>query len=314
MNGSTALSHRTSEVWYRWGQYVAVAAAYEAVYEIAYYLSFQQFLLTTGLRLACMLLLPSRFWPALAIGEAVPLVETAAFCANQFGMLWAILVSVPTVVLWWPLLKPLRRRWALHDASGRISMPVIIGATVSAALITATITTLALVAALAHTPEKWSVTSPTPFFFGYLLGAYLGALTLTPVILALQERYRALQQPLRVKLIWRSTLARDMLAWVVPALAVLTCLAIVTDNESIRQITRLALLWPMVGLASRHGWHGTALGGMAASMALALTATGQLDEGALVVQALLASSLTAMLLWKARTPALEQQGVRVKRF
>lgn len=313
MNGRTALNQRTSAVWYTWGQYAAIAAVYEAVYEITYYLSFQQFLLTTGLRLACMLLLPSRFWPALAIGEAVPLVENALFCAEQWGTLWAILVSVPTVALWWPLLKPLRQRWALYDANGRLRMPVIIGATVCASLITATFATVTLVAALTHGPSKWSNISPVEFFFAYLLGAYLGALTLTPVILALRERFKSLQHPFRVAVIWRSLLLRDLLFWVLPALAVLTCLAVMTDNESVRYIARLALLWPVFGLASRHGWHGTAVGGMAASFALAVTSTGQLDRAALAVQVVLALVLSAALLLKARMPSVEP-GIRVQRL
>lgn len=313
MNGRTALNERTSAVWYTWGQYAAVAGVYVAVYEIAYYLSFQQFLLTTGLRLACMLLLPSRFWPALAIGEAVPLVETAVFCAEKWGTLWAILASVPTVALWWPMLKPLRDRWALYDESGRLRMPVIIGATFGAALITATFSTLMLSAALAHAPGKWPSVSPVEFFFAYLLGAYMGALTLTPSILALRERFHGLKRPFQLAVIWRSRLLRDVLSWVVPALAVLACVAVVTDNENVRQIARLALLWPVVGLTSRHGWHGTAVGGMAASFALALTTSGQLDRAALTMQAVLVFVLSVTLLMKARMPSAER-GIRVQRL
>lgn len=311
MNGRTALNQRTSAVWYTWGQYAAIAAVYEAVYEITYYLSFQQFLLTTGLRLACMLLLPSRFWPALAIGEAVPLVETSLFCADQWGTLWAVLVSVPTVALWWPLLKPLRARWALYDGSGRLRMPVIIGATICASVITATFATVTLVAALTHSPGKWNTISPVEFFFAYLLGAYLGALTLTPVILALRERFKSLPRPFRTTVIWRSLLLRDVVSWVLPALAVLACLAVMTDSQSVRHIARLALLWPVFGLSARHGWHGTAVGGMAASFALAVTSTGQLDRSALAVQIVLAIVLSATLLWKARMPSVEP-GIRVQ--
>ena len=111
--------NRSVAHWHAWGQYVAIAAAYEAVYEITLYLSSPQFLLTTGLRLACMLLLPMRFWPALAIGECVPLLEPAVFSAENFGVAWAILASVPTAALWWPVLKPVRQRGFLHDATAR---------------------------------------------------------------------------------------------------------------------------------------------------------------------------------------------------
>src|ERR1700754_237933 len=45
-----------------WGQNLALAAAYSALYEVARYLSFPQWMLTSGLRLAFLLLLPTRFW------------------------------------------------------------------------------------------------------------------------------------------------------------------------------------------------------------------------------------------------------------
>lgn len=290
--------------WDAWGQYVAVAAAYEAVYDIIYHLSFQQFLLTTGLRLACMLLLPPRFWLALAVGESIPLLENALFCLPTFGATWAVLASVPTVALWWPLIAGLRRRYALRDAEGRVCMPLVLSAALGAALITAGITTMTLVAALHHSPGKWPNLSPERFFFSYLLGAYLGALTLTPVLLALRDRFRTLQAAqFNLRILWHSGLLRDTLGWVAPALAALSWFAVVTPHDGLRQLARLALLWPVLAIAWRHGWHGAAVGGMASSVALALTATGPLDPQTLQVQAVLALVLSAALLVTRRMPA-----------
>lgn len=303
MNGGrgTDDAHKVSH-WMRWGQYVAAAAAYEAVYEIAYHLSYESFLLTTGLRLACMLLLPQRFWLALALGEAVPLVENALFCAHTFGIPWAVLASVPTVLLWWPVLAPIRRRGALVDACGRARMPVILGATLAVSVITATITTASLVAALLHAPGQWSE-DPLRYFAAWLLGAYLGALTLTPVLLALHERYRTLAHlPLGVGVVWRSPLWRDTVAWAAPALGLLTVLSLVLPTGGAQQLVRLALLWPVVGLAWRHGWHGAALGGMGASIALAVTAPDAMDLPTMEVQAILALALTTTLWASARSP------------
>jgi glucose-6-phosphate-specific signal transduction histidine kinase len=293
-------------VWNTWGQYVAVAAAYEALYEITYHVSFPQFLLTTGLRLAFLLLLPTRFWPAIAIGESVPLLEHALFCADKFGWAWAVLASIPTVALWAPLLKALRDHWPLHDDDGRLRMPVILIAASSAALITAAITTLTLVAALRHAPGKWPDLSPVSFFFSYALGGYLGALTLTPTLLALYERFRGTRaEAFSMALLWRSPLLRDVMWWVVPALAAFVWVANTTGDDAVRQVARLALLWPVVGLASRHGWHGTAVGGMGASFALALTAQGLVDVMTLQVQLVL-----AVVLWGAPRQGGPQQPAR----
>jgi two-component system sensor histidine kinase UhpB len=287
--------------WNTWGQYVAVAAAYEGLYEITYHVSFPQFLLTTGLRLAFLLLLPTRFWLAIAIGESVPLLEHALFCADKFGWAWAVLASVPTVALWAPLLKTLLDHWPLHDERGRLRMPVILGATFGTAIITAAITTLTLVAALQHAPGKWPDLSPVSFFFSYALGGYLGALTLTPTLLALYERFRSTHmEAFSVALLWRSRLLRDVVCWVLPALAALVWLAQTTGDDAVRQIARLALLSPVISLAWRHGWHGTAVGGMAASFALALTASGLIDVMTLQVQLVLAVVLSAALLLGGR--------------
>lgn len=310
MKGSTVKGHARSAVWNTWGQYVAVAAAYEALYEITYHVSFPQFLLTTGVRLAFLLLLPTRFWPAIAIGESVPLVENAIFCAGKFGWTWAVLASIPTVLLWAPLLKPLRQRWPLYDEGGRMRMPVILIATFGAAIITAAITTVTLIAALRHAPGKWPELSPALFFFAYVLGGFLGALTLTPTLLALHERFRGLrQETLSVALVWRSPLLRDVIWWVLPALAALVWLAHMTHDDTVRQAARLTLLWPVVGLAWRHGWHGTAIGGMGASFALALTAQGLLDPATLQVQIILAVVLSATLLLGGRKQSM-RTGIR----
>lgn len=291
-----------------WGQHVAIAAAYGVIYQVALYVSFPQFLLTTGLRLACLLLLPMRYWPAIAIGEGLPLAENAVLCADRFGIPWAILASFPTVALWMPLLKPIRKRWPLFDPDGRLRMPMILVATLGASMITAAITTVTLQAALMHSPGKWPEISPVDFFFAYVLGAYLGALTLTPVILALHERVRALgDAPLSLSVIWRSALFRDVFWWVFPALTCMAWLAATTHDDTLRQLARLALLWPVLGLAWRHGWHGTAVGGMGASLALAFTAKGLLDPATIQVQVILALALSGTLLVGARKQTLRAE-------
>lgn len=301
MKGSTT-TQRIVRVcqWSQWGQHIAIAAVYAACYELTLHLSFPQWLLTSGLRLACLLLLPVRYWPALILGEGLPLLENAIFCEPEFGIPWAITQAVPMVVLWMALLKPLRRRWSVHDTNGDVRMGLILWATLGTSVITALSTTVRLMLALQHNPGKWPEIVPADYFFAYLLGAYLGALTLTPMILALHERFRVLQgEPVSFAILWRSPLLRDTLWWVLPALAGLAWLALATQHDGVRLVARVALLWPVLGLAWRHGWHGTAVGGMAASVALAVTAQGLLDPATIRIQVLLALSLS-IALWAGR--------------
>jgi two-component system sensor histidine kinase UhpB len=282
--------------WAQWGQHLAIAAAYAGCYELTRHFSFPQWLLTAGLRLACMLLLPVRYWPALALGEGLPLLENAMLCGPKFGIAWAVAQSVPMVVLWMALLKPMRQRWSVHGTDGSVRMTMLLWATLATSIITALSTTLRLALALQHAPGKWPDIVAGEYFFAYLLGAYLGALTLTPLILAFRERFHALRgAPLTFAAIWRSPLLRDTLCWMLPAFVALTGTALATHHDGVRLVARLALLGPVLGLAWRHGWHGTAVGGMAASMALAITAQGPIDPATIRVQAVLAFSLSAAL-------------------
>ncbi|QWT19103.1 MASE1 domain-containing protein [Bacillus sp. NP157] len=306
MNGGSTKHWAThATYWQRWGRHLAVAAAYGATYELARYVSFPQWMLTAGLRLAALLLLPVRYWPALALGEALPLLESAAIHEPDLGLPWAVSASVPMVVLWMALLKPLTRRWSLHDERGQVRMPLILGAALGSAFITSAATLLTAFSAILNTPTgAWPdpSTGPAGYFLAYTLGAFLGALTLTPVVLAMHERFRALGgKPLSWRVIWRSPLLRDLLGWALPAAAALTLIAVTTHDDGVRQAARLFLIAPTLGLAWRHGWHGTAVGGMAASIALALTASGLLvDPATLQAQSILALAVSGALLTRAK--------------
>lgn len=301
VKGSTAQGTVSATHWAVWGQHFAIAAAYAACYELARYVSLPQWTLTAGLRLACLLLLPIRYWPALALGEGLPLVENAVICAKYFGTGWALAQSVPMVVLWMALLKPMRQRWALLDAEGHVSMPLILVAALGTSVITAASTMIRLMLALAHDPGKWPAASSQDFF-AYLLGAYLGALTLTPVVLAIWEKLRAHRgETVSLFAIWRSPLLRDTIWWVLPTLAGVTWMTLITHDDDLRQIARLALLWPVIGLSWRYGWHGAAVGGMAASVALAITTHTPLDTAAIRVQAILALTISGCLWGSAIT-------------
>lgn len=303
MKGSTAAARVTSAVhWEVWGQHVAIAAAYVGFYEICRHLSVTQWMLMSGLRLACMVLLPTRYWPALVLGEELPLLENALLWGHKFGVLWALLAAVPMALLWIPVLKPLRNRWPVYSTAGGFQMAAFLSANLLTAAISAATTTVILVVSLRHMPGESSDIAAGDYFRAYLLGAYLGGLTLTPTVVGLYERFRALGgQPLTVRAVGRSALLRDLLGWVLPSLAVLTWMALATSSETLRQVARLAMLVPVLGMTWRHSWHGTAMAGFAASAATALTSQAFLDSQMVHAQVILAMALSGALLWSART-------------
>jgi glucose-6-phosphate-specific signal transduction histidine kinase len=268
-----------------WTQMAAAAAAYAACYELTRHFSFSHWILPTGLRLACALLVPRRFWPALVIGETLPMLESAALCVPRFGMLWGLLASTPLIAPCMLLVAGIRRFTGIYRPSGEINMPTILVCTAGAAIITAAFTQAALLAALASSPGKWPEIDPTVYFLAYLLGAFLGALTITPTVLALRERY-ARAGDVSLSVVWTSPLVRELLFGAVPVL-ILLVLGTIAAQGTLQQWLRLATVVPVVILTIRHGWHGAAVAGMFASIAQAVTSSTLMDPKMIQAQAVL---------------------------
>jgi glucose-6-phosphate-specific signal transduction histidine kinase len=273
---------------------VAAAAAYAACYELTRHFSFSHWILPTGLRLTCALLVPRRFWPALIIGETLPVLENAALCIPRFGMTWGLLASTPLIAPCMLLVMWIRRYAGIYRENGEINMPMILLATAGAAVITAVFTEAALLAALAAFPGSWPEIDPVAYFLAYLLGAYLGALTLTPTVLVLRERFNR-TETVSWSLLWRSPLARELLFGAVPVLAALTAGALSADGY-LQHGLRLAMTLPVVIVTARHGWRGAAVAGMLASVALASTSSALMDPRMIQAQVVIALVVSSSLL------------------
>jgi Signal transduction histidine kinase, glucose-6-phosphate specific len=284
--------------WIVWGQYLAVAAAYAAFYRVAYQLSVSHWELTVGFRLCCLLLVPMRLWPALALGEFLPVLENAFTCMDRFGPAWVLAASVPQIVVCMAAMKPLRQWGSLRAPDGSLRMGFVIAATLFCALLSALRDTASLsVALMSSSPDAAPWATLSTGFSAYVLGGYLGGLTLAPAMLAIQERMDPEPSLLSV---WRSPLFRDVCVWLVPVLCGLVWLANATESTSAQQLARLAMILPMLSMAWRHGWHGAAIAGSAASLALALTSDTMRDPAVLYCQTALALSFTAALLLGGR--------------
>ena len=94
-----------------WGRHVAVCMAYAVSYALLRDVSVSHWNLPAGLRVVCLLLFPYRYWPALLIGEMIPVDYHAWHCIDDFGWRWSALAAVPPFDLstashysdsWWP--------------------------------------------------------------------------------------------------------------------------------------------------------------------------------------------------------------------
>ena len=300
---------KSTKHWLVWGQYLAVAAAYAAFYRVAFQLSVSHWELTVGFRLCCLLLVPTRFWPALALGEFLPVMENALAWGHKFGPAWVLAAGVPQIVVCMAAMKPLRRWGSVRSPDGSIRMGYVIVATLCCALLSALRDTASLWVALTYMPAEaapWD--SLSIGFSAYLLGGFLGGLTLAPVVLAIQDRM-APEPTLRT--LWHSPLFRDVCVWLIPVLVVLTMQANAGASTGAVQLLRLAMILPMLSLAWRYGWHGAAIAGSAASLAMALTSDTMRDPALIYCQAALALAFSAALLLgglprPAAQPALQE--------
>ena len=276
-----------------WGQTIAVAAAYAACYELTRYFSYSHWILTAGLRLACLLLVPYRFWPALILGESLPVAQNALLHAEDFGWAWASVSAIPFIPLCMPLVKAIRERMPLFDAHGQVNATTLLFATLACAVVTAIRTDLAVFAALIVTPDGWEAWRAEGMIdmLAYILGAYLGALSLAPVLLAVREWFR---ESLSWKRFFASHLTRDVGAGALPLLIAISVTASASSGFSLDML-RLATALPVIALAARHGCKGTAVGGMLSSIALATTSVTLLDPAMIRSQVILALVISGSL-------------------
>lgn len=67
------------------GRHVVVCVGYALCYAMLRDVSVSHWNLPAGLRVACLLLFPYRYWPALLVGELIPVSHHAWSHVNDFG-------------------------------------------------------------------------------------------------------------------------------------------------------------------------------------------------------------------------------------
>ncbi|HEY2623766.1 MAG TPA: MASE1 domain-containing protein [Dyella sp.] len=281
-----------------WGRQLAIAGAYAACYLLLRSVSTSHWNLPAGLRLACLLLVPRRYWPALIVGEFIPVGYHAWICREEFGWHWALLTAIPPVAPLAIVVAWCQRRSRLFRGNHQINMIMLLGVTMSAGLLTA-ICNAAILTTVRMASQVVAPAVSAQVVFGYFLGNYLGALTLVPAVLALYLWLTESPGASSEATLWQSHLARDCVIGVLLPLFAFMGLVLSSHGDSM-QVFRIAMFLPVVWLTSRHGWQGAALGGMLASMAVATTSTMVRDPEVIQAQALMAFAITTLLMLGSR--------------
>jgi two-component system, NarL family, sensor histidine kinase FusK len=291
-------------VWLRHG---AVALAYALGYVLLRQVSWSHWALFAGYRLSVLMFVPYRYWPALVVGELGPMAYVSFSCLETFGWVWSSIMLIPPIALAMPVVKACRDRLGMIPAHGPVRMGVVLMCT----LAVSGIWTLANVAALSAAKIPSNV---PPINYGvetarWVIGNYLGILTLVPLVLMVWEgrAKRGASWRATIEHALRTRLAIESAVFVVPALALLVWIGLDASEEGSRQVARMLMFLPVVWLALRHGWDGAAVGGTVASIAVVLTMPELNDTSTLQAEVFVAFAATSMLLFGSRIAQLHQQ-------
>lgn len=291
-----------------WLRHLAVAVAYAAVVFLFRQLSISHWLLLCGLHMSALLLVPYRYWAALTIGEMLSLAYVSVTCLDQFGAVWATFNLVPSLALAMPVVYLFRERWPIIVSKTNINAPALL---VCALLIATCRTFISLMMmSITKLPDGYP-----PLNYGFLagqwmLGNYMGALTLVPLTLMVKQAIGESWAAIGARFI-KSRLANECIFVLVPTLAFLVGLGLTASpTANTRQLAQLAMFLPVVWLTVRYGWQGATVGGTLASLAVVLLMPSVLDPDTLNAQVFIAFIISTMLIMGARIGTLNDRAIQ----
>lgn len=282
--------NRERNVGKRWGTYIAKGIAIALLYGIAYlalrYVSFNQWFLPAGLRAACLLFLPYRYWPFVILGEVTTTLSQKIEMLDYYGWRWTFGSSIMLAPL--TALVPLWLRKKLP--SFKVMMRWLPVVTLALALWTSIVKSI-----LNHALSGPKQPENLKAFMGFVIGDYMGILTALILVFLWRNPWKGHRFSL--------SFFRDGLisAALIGASYVVIEYAVMSD-DLLRLTLLMTMTIPAVLLTFLHGWKGAAVGSLLASLgvAQAMTYTGiQNTQNDLVLYAqggLILSSAVLLLL------------------
>lgn len=279
--------------------FTVVAIGYGLLFAGLHAISFSHWAVFNGLRLAALLILPYRYWPAILLGEIGPLALDSLHHLDQGGVAWAFAHATPGCLIVMPAAYAYRKKPASlrHDALRVVDF--LMCALVASVLLTAwNFATLAMT----HLPPNFVMPAFDQLAGRWVLGNFLGILTLCPVLLASWDVLnRASPQSLAARIV-HSRFLRECLGTSVPIAIAAVLYASRVPGE--QQCAQIMMSVPVVALALRYGWGGAAMGGFVASTAIIVMMPALYDHDTLQAETLIAFVVSTMLMLGARITVL----------
>jgi len=281
-----------------WLYRLAIAVSYGVVITLVRQVSISHWMLLTGVHVCVLLLMPYRYWPALIAGEMVSLVPSSITGVDK-GLFWQILNVIPSTILLAPLVYWVRQRWHLFQKTNALPAWKLLVLALMASIIVTAISVVFF--AIIKVPSGY-VRHYDQAIAYWMLGDYLGILTVVPPVLLVRQLWQQERWP--DKLAINFTVA-ESITYAMVAFVVLIWLGISTP--SLRHIAQVIMFLPVLWLAMRHGWPGAALGGMVANIAVVVLMPERHDVDTLQAQVIIAIVISTMLLVGNRISELHQR-------
>lgn len=270
--------------WRSIGRGIVLAVAYALCFWILRNsnITLDQWYLPAGLRVAALLLFRRSYWPYLIVGESAALLYLRIPRIDEYGVPFVFFSAITAMPLVAYLVWLHRKKRA--DAEGiqwllQLAGVAAIGATMMSALLA-----YGLIDELRVPTDRSSE-------FKYIVGDYLGILTLAPIVLLWQQRKIAYPFPRKLHVDSAVALA------VIIALFVM---AVMLPDPAAKNTLRILMILPAAALTFLQGWRGAAVGVVSVNVAIAMTITrtqteGNSDPNALAAQLVLATIATILL-------------------
>jgi two-component system, NarL family, sensor histidine kinase FusK len=284
-----------------WIRHATAALIYALSYLIVRHFSFSHWSPLASLRLGCVLLVPRRYWPALLIGETLPLVYSSYMCLVDIfgvpladGWKWLLAASTPPIALAMMVVYPMRNYLPGRNKAAVEGMGLLLCCIFAMAALTA------VVDGGVYALEPNGATTPWLAEVGdYFLGTFLGAVAFVPMVLAAYEA--------------RSTFRlSNIVQWVVkgaPLIAVVALMAWAgreAHSMMWRQAMQVGLFVPLAAYALMFGWRGAAMSGAVISVGLITIMPVEQDAATLLAQALMVFAMATFLMLGVRTSLMQR--------
>ncbi|HKT26853.1 MASE1 domain-containing protein [Dyella sp.] len=292
--GARSMGKETRVRGLKWIIQIAVAVAYALAYCAIRPFSDAHWSLTSGLRFACLLLIPYRYWVALAIGEAIPLAYSVFQGVELFGVVTASIWSVPPVAIAMPVVWFCRSRLALFPAQRVVDMKVLLICALVTSLLWAIITYVGYLTATDPTTHVSLI-----MFAGVFVGSYVAILTIAtwPLFLRVARNGRSIREMLVEAT--NSPLTSDTVLCGLPALIVVAFISAKADANS-AVVMQMSLFIPVAWLTLKYGWRGAAASGPLAVACVCVLTLSVPDPMVIQAQFFVAFAVTFLFAMGAR--------------